>query len=143
MKRVLIICYYWPPSAGSGVQRWLKFTKYLPQYGWQPVVYTPENPDFSIKDESLLIDIPKEAEIIKTPIWEPYAIAKKFSGEKQLNRGVIGEGSSNTFRKRLMNWVRGNIFIPDPRIFWRKPFQAIACSHRSWISPTGTKAAPP
>jgi hypothetical protein len=61
VKRVLIITYYWPPSGGAGVQRWLKFSKYLPEFGWQPVIYTPENPDFSIKDESFLKDIPKRS----------------------------------------------------------------------------------
>ena len=65
MKRVLIITYYWPPVGGSGVQRWVKFAKYLPSEGWQPVIYTPENPDLSSIDESLLEDIPAEAEIIK------------------------------------------------------------------------------
>ena len=47
MKRVLIVTYYWPPSGGSGVQRWVKFAKYLPAAGWQPVVYTPENPELT------------------------------------------------------------------------------------------------
>ena len=67
-KRVLIITYYWPPTAGSGVQRWLKMSKYLPQYGWQPVIYTPENPEAGMTDESLLRDIAPEAEVIKRPI---------------------------------------------------------------------------
>ena len=62
-KRVLIITYYWPPTAGSGVQRWLKMSKYLPQYGWQPVIYTPSNPEAGMTDESLLKDICPEAEI--------------------------------------------------------------------------------
>ena len=48
MKRVLVITYYWPPSGGSGVQRWVKFAKYLPAEGWQPVIYTPENPEYMI-----------------------------------------------------------------------------------------------
>ena len=72
MKRVLVITYYWPPVGGSGVQRWVKFAKYLPSLGWQPVIYTPENPDMGSVDESLLADIPAEAEIIKRPIIEPY-----------------------------------------------------------------------
>ena len=69
MKKVLIISYYWPPSGGSGVQRWLKFTKYLPHYGWTPIIYTPENPYFEVKDTALLNDIPNEVEVWKTPIW--------------------------------------------------------------------------
>ena len=53
MKRVLIITYYWPPSGGSGVQRWLKMSKYLPEYGWQPVIYTTENAEYPIIDPTL------------------------------------------------------------------------------------------
>src|SRR5688572_9332906 len=63
-KRVLIIAYYWPPSVGSGVQRWLKFVKYLPLYGWKPYVFTPTIPSFEMKDESLKEDVPAEAEVI-------------------------------------------------------------------------------
>jgi hypothetical protein len=78
-KKVLIITYYWPPSGGSGVQRWLKFVKYLPKVGWEPYVFTPENPAFPIRDESLLKDVPPEAEVIHFPIWEPYGAFHKLS----------------------------------------------------------------
>ena len=71
MNRVLIITYYWPPTAGSGVQRWLKMSKYLPQYGWQPVIYTPENPEAGMTDESLLRDIAPEAEVIRKKVGNP------------------------------------------------------------------------
>ena len=74
MKRVLIITYYWPPSGGSGVQRWVKFAKYLPQNGWQPVVYTPENPELTTIDKTLGAEIPPEAEIVRRHITEPYGI---------------------------------------------------------------------
>ena len=80
MKRVLIITYYWPPSGGSGVQRWVKFSKYLPKNGWQPVIYTPENPDVPTHDESLLKDIAEDTEIIKRPILEPYSLYRKIMG---------------------------------------------------------------
>src|SRR4030095_1104259 len=85
-KKVLIIAYYWPPSGGSGVQRWLKFVKYLPGFGWTPYVFTPENPSFAVRDESLLKDVPPEAEVIKFPIWEPYGAFSRVSsavGEKK------------------------------------------------------------
>ena len=78
MKRVLIISYYWPPTGGSGVQRWVKFAKYLPAEGWQPVIYTPENPEQLAVDTTLEAEIPAEAEIIKTRITEPYELYKKF-----------------------------------------------------------------
>ena len=123
MKRALIITYYWPPVGGSGVQRWVKFAKYLPSEGWQPVIYTPENPDLSSIDESLLSDIPSEAEIIKRPIIEPYGNYRKLTGSKgqikiEANPGGGGKGS---FLKRLSMWVRGNLFMPDPRCLWIGP----------------------
>ena len=68
MKRVLVITYYWPPSGGSGVQRWVKFAKYLPSEGWQPVIYTPENPELIAVDKTLGSEIPPEAEIVRTKI---------------------------------------------------------------------------
>ena len=123
MKRVLVITYYWPPVGGSGVQRWVKFAKYLPSEGWQPVIYTPSNPDLGSVDESLLSDIPSEAEIIKRRIFEPYGIYRKLTGSKdqikvEANPGGGGKGS---FLKRLSMWVRGNLFMPDPRCLWIRP----------------------
>ena len=122
MKRLLIITYYWPPTGGSGVQRWVKFSKYLPQLGWQPVVYTPENPEQLARDESLLGDVPACAEVLKTRIVEPYEIYRRLTG------GKMGEGEVNpvnaqkkSFKKRLSLWVRGNCFVPDPRVGWVRP----------------------
>ena len=121
MKKVLIITYYWPPAGGSGVQRWLKFTKYLPKYNWQPIIYTPENPYFEVKDEDLLSNIPVEAEIWKTPIWEPYTLKDQLLGKenKTQSSGVVSNKKS--LKNRLLNWVRGNVFIPDPKVYWVKP----------------------
>jgi glycosyltransferase involved in cell wall biosynthesis len=121
MKKVLIITYYWPPAGGSGVQRWLKFTKYLPKYSWQPIIYTPENPYFEVKDQALLNDIPAEAKIWKSPIWEPYALKDKLfgKGSESQSAGVITNKKS--LKNKVLNWVRGNVFIPDPKIYWVKP----------------------
>ena len=121
MKKVLVITYYWPPAGGSGVQRWLKFTKYLPKYDWKPIVYTPENPYFEVQDESLLNDITSEVEIWKTPIWEPYTLKDKLfgKGESSQSAGVITNKKS--LKNKVLNWVRGNVFIPDPKINWVKP----------------------
>ena len=80
MRRVLVITYYWPPTGGSGVQRWLKFAKYLPSFDWQPVVYTPSNPEQLAVDESLLAEIADEVEVLKRPIREPYAIYHNLMG---------------------------------------------------------------
>ena len=89
MKRVLIISYYWPPAGGSGVQRWLKFAKYLPKNNWQPIIYTPDNPYFEIKDEKLLSDIPSEVEIWKTPIWHPYTLKDQLLGKEKKTQILI------------------------------------------------------
>ena len=69
MKKVLIITYYWPPSGGAGVQRWLKFVKYLRDFGWDPIVYVPENPEYPSEDFSFEKDIPENFQVIKTPFW--------------------------------------------------------------------------
>jgi len=121
MKKILIITYYWPPSGGSGVQRWLKFTKYLPKYNWKPFIYTPENPYFEVQDQALLNDIPDEAEVWKTPIWEPYALKDKLFGKASESQtaGIVTKKKS--LKNKVLNWVRGNIFIPDPKIYWVKP----------------------
>src|SRR5688572_15116035 len=124
-KNVLIIAYYWPPSGGSGVQRWLKFVKYLPHFGWEPFVFTPENPSFAIRDESLLKDVPVEAEIIRFPIWEPYESFSKLSGAmgKRKSSGPTDFVSTknNSLFQRISTFIRANFFIPDPRVFWVRP----------------------
>jgi len=127
-KRALIITYYWPPSGGSGVQRWLKFAKYLPQYGWEPVIYTPENPEANTVDAALLKDIAPDTEVIKTKIWEPYSFYKAlFGGKKNTSEGgkhikanIIGS-ENKSFTHKLSLFVRGNFFIPDPRCWWIRP----------------------
>ncbi len=108
------------------MQRWVKFAKYLPSFGWQPVVYTPLNPDLLARDESLLSDVPHQAEIIKTKIIEPYAIYRFLLGRKAGSQGGSNEvnpvnSQSKTFAQRAMMAIRGNLFIPDPRCLWIKP----------------------
>ncbi|UJP63751.1 glycosyltransferase family 4 protein [Mongoliitalea daihaiensis] len=120
-KRVLIITYYWPPSAGSGVQRWLKFAKYLPEFGWEPVIFTPENPAFELQDHSLAKEIDPSLEVIKFPIWEPYGIFKKLKGQQVGDPSKILEKKKPSFFERLSIWLRANVLIPDPRVFWVNP----------------------
>ena len=84
-KKLLIITYYWPPAGGPGVQRWLKFVKYLPEFNIQPVVYVPENPSYPIIDDDLLSEISSQAIVIKKPIFEPYGLAALFSKNKTLS----------------------------------------------------------
>lgn len=124
MKKVLIITYYWPPSGGAGVQRWLKFVKYLREFGWEPVVYTPENPEPPDFDETLLADVPENLTVIKRPVWEPYSFYKRFTGQKKTSRishGFLKEDKKQGFAEKIAVWIRGNFFIPDARCFWIRP----------------------
>lgn len=120
MKRVLIIVYYWPPTGGSGVQRWVKFAKHLRSFGWEPVIFTPENPFVNERDESLLKDIPADIEVIKHPVLE---VSKYFGAAP--TAPVSGVQAKPSFlaniKKTIGNYVRGNFFIPDPRILWVRP----------------------
>ncbi|MBO4455956.1 MAG: glycosyltransferase [Bacteroidales bacterium] len=122
MKRLLIISYYWPPTGGSGVQRWVKFTKYLSRMGWHCIVYTPSNPEQLARDESLLTEVSPDVEVIKRPIMEPYALYRKFFKASSKGAGVNQlNGQKKTFTQRLAVMARGNLFVPDPRVSWVKP----------------------
>lgn len=121
-KKVLIVTYYWPPAGGPGVQRWLKFAKYLPEFGWEPIIYTPENPSYPLVDETLVKEVPKNLKIVKTNIWEPYQIAEKFSkSNKKFKGGQFDVGKNQSIVSKLSIFIRGNFFIPDARKFWVKP----------------------
>jgi glycosyltransferase involved in cell wall biosynthesis len=123
MKKVIIITYYWPPMGGGGVQRWLKTTKYLREYGWEPIIFTTQNGEASVVDESALKQIPDGIEILKVPIWEPFSLYKKLTGKKKgekLTPGTVSEKKAS-FTQKLSGWIRGNLFIPDARMFWIKP----------------------
>jgi glycosyltransferase involved in cell wall biosynthesis len=123
-KKVLIVTYYWPPSGGSGVQRWLKTSRYLGKFGWMPFVYTPENPEFGVKDESLCEDISADIKVIKKKIFEPIRIFNslfQLTGKKvPEQKDLLAQRNHSTFRK-ITTWMRGNLFLPDPRILWVRP----------------------
>lgn len=123
MKKVLIITYYWPPAGGPGVQRWLKFAKYLPEFGIEPVIYTPRNPHYPLKDASLEAEIPSETKVIKNDIFEPYSFAEIFSKKDttMISSGIIPGEQKQGFLQKLLLFIRGNFFIPDARKFWIKP----------------------
>ena len=124
MKKVLILTYYWPPSGGAGVQRWLKFVKYMREFGFEPVVYTAENGEMPVIDDSLAKDIPQGMAILKTPIWEPYTFYKRFIGRKKedkINASFLNENKKAGITEKISVWIRGNFFIPDARKFWIKP----------------------
>ena len=91
-NRVLIITYYWPPAGGPGVQRWLKFVKYLPEFGIEPIVFAPSNPDYPIIDKGLEHEIQENLKFYKLPIWEPYRYANLFGSKSKANtrRSPVG-----------------------------------------------------
>lgn len=122
-KKILIITYYWPPAGGPGVQRWLKFVKYLPDFGIQPIVYIPENPTYPIVDENLVKEVSDKAIILKQKIFEPYQLASFLSKNKtkKISSGIIPNQKKQSFLDKTFLWIRGNLFIPDARVFWVKP----------------------
>ncbi|KPK81466.1 MAG: glycosyl transferase family 1 [Bacteroides sp. SM23_62_1] len=123
-KKALIITYYWPPSGGSAVQRWVKFVKYLKDFNWEPVVYTPSNPHYPVMDSSFTNDIPGDIIILRNKIWEPYKLFKWFTGRgknENLITGFTYETKKSRFRDAISNWLRSNFFIPDARKFWIRP----------------------
>lgn len=119
-KKVLLISYYWPPSGGGGVQRWAKMSKYFSDFGWTPIVFVPENPEYPIIDESFNDDV-KHIETIKGKIIEPSRILRKFGAKETaaLNAGFVSKKRS-LFQK-LAIAIRSNLFIPDARKWWIKP----------------------
>lgn len=126
--RVLIITYYWPPAGGPGVQRWLKMTKYLPENGWDPVVLTPENPEYPAIDAELLREVDPNMHVEYVPVWEPYSLYQRIlGGQSKKKSGKADKAAYFTsdkapgIREILARWIRGNFFIPDARIFWVKP----------------------
>ena len=119
-KKVLIITYYWPPSRGSGVQRWLKFSKYLRDFNIEPVIYTVDNPSYPINDTSLESEIPLGLEVLKQPIFEPNSLLSIFgNNKKKESAGFLNPNP--TLLGRFFQYVRANYFIPDARKFWIKP----------------------
>jgi len=122
-KKILIITYYWPPAGGPGVQRWLKFVKYLPDFDIQPIVFIPENPTYPIVDDKLIAEVSDKAIIVKHKIFEPYQLASFLSKNKtkKISSGIIPNKKKQSFLDKTFLWIRGNLFIPDARVFWVKP----------------------
>ena len=121
MKRVLVIAYYWPPSGGSGVQRWVKFCKYLPAEGWEPVVFAPENADYPSLDPTLEAEVPASVEVLRGHIWEPYAAYRRLLGKGASTQVTEISSGHKTWKQKLSLWIRGNLFVPDPRVGWVRP----------------------
>ncbi|MEX2402292.1 MAG: glycosyltransferase [Rhodothermales bacterium] len=127
MKQLLFISYYFPPSGGPGVQRSLKFVKYLADFGWNPTVVTvrPEHASYPDLDPALMRDVPPSTRVERTYAWDPYAMYANVLGRSKqdvVSVGFLGEAETN-FRQRIARWVRANVFLPDARVGW-VPFAA-------------------
>ena len=122
MKKVFIITYYWPPAGGPGVQRVLKFVKYLPKLGWEPMVLTVANGEYPAIDKSLKKNIPPETKVFKTKSWEPNSLYKKFLGMKQNEKipTAVLVNDNPSFKKKFASWIRLNLFVPDAKIGWKR-----------------------
>ena len=125
-RSLLIISYYWPPAGGPGVQRWLKFTTYLQQMGYDINVIIPENPDYPVLDKSLLSEVPRGLNIMDVPIFEPSRLLSSLSRKrtKNLQRGIIKKKQS--LIERWIIWARGNLFVPDARVGWKRQVVKVA-----------------
>jgi len=114
MNKVLIITYYWPPKTSPGVFRWFYFSRYLPIYGYKPIVFTPL---FStINNSNNYFD--NKVDLIKREIFDPSDILSSYF-KTNINKGILS--SSNSIFSNFLNWIRINFFIPDSRIFWVNP----------------------
>ena len=121
-KKVLVITYYWPPAAGPGVQRFLKFCKYLPEFGWDPVVLTVQAGSYSSKDASLDEDVIAGLPVYKTKTFEPFTVYNKLRGIKgnTVPVSLMGIKEDKRLIQRLSLYVRANFFIPDARKGWKR-----------------------
>ncbi len=122
-KKVLILCYYWPPAGGPGVQRWLKFVKYLPDFDIEPIVYVPDGANYPLIDTKLEMEVDPAVTILRHKIKEPYSLAKKIGGQRAqtMSSGMIPQERNQSKWDKLLLWIRGNMFIPDARVGWVKP----------------------
>ncbi|HET6244035.1 MAG: glycosyltransferase family 4 protein [Bacteroidetes bacterium] len=122
MKKVLVITYYWPPSGGAGVQRWLKFVKYLPEFQIEPIVLTVDENEasYALVDHKLTQEISPSLRIVKTKTFEPFEIYKKISGKKEIPFGGFANEGKAGFKSNFFRFIRGNLFIPDARRGWNK-----------------------
>ena len=129
MNKILIITYYWVPSGGSGVQRWLKFAKYLPQFGWEPIVLTVDADKASYPqiDHTLEKDIPHSVHIERTNTCEILNVYKKVSPEKEIPFGGFTDEKPPSLFQKTSRFIRGNFFLPDPRKGWNKYAYKRAC----------------
>jgi len=127
MPKVLILTYYWPPGSGAGVQRWLKFSKYLPQFGWEPVILTI-SPDYAVYpaiDYSLNNEVPENLVVFRTKARDYFRLYKK--DKSKIPSSGFASDEEKGFKSLITRFIRGNFFIPDPRRGWNKYAFSKAC----------------
>ncbi len=120
MKTVLIITYYWPPSGGGGVQRWVKFVKYLQEFGIKPIILTVDSryASYAVIDKSLLSELPENIQVTTTKSSEPFNLYKKFTSKKEIPFGGFANEANPGLAQKISRFIRGNFFIPDARVGW-------------------------
>lgn len=119
---MLLVTYYWPPSGGVAVQRWLKMSRHFKTSEVDLTIYTPDLKSFPGYDDALLNEIPEGVKVIKTPILEPHDLFKRWmKSEVNTYNPLISEGKSDSWKKKVGYFIRGNFFIPDARCLWIKP----------------------
>lgn len=126
MNKVLIITYYWPPSGGAGVQRWLKFSKYLPEFGWEPYILTvdPDYAAYPVTDNSRNNDLSDKIKVFRTTAINYFSVYSK----NKIPSAGFANNVDDSFKGKMMRFIRGNFFIPDPRRGWNKFAFRKACS---------------
>lgn len=127
MNKVLIVTYYWPPSGGAGVQRWLKFSKYLPESGWEPVILTidPAYAAYPVTDFSLKEDLPASVKVHSTPAINYFGIYR--NDKSKIPSAGFANSIDNSIKGKILRFIRGNFFLPDPRKGWNKYAFKEAC----------------
>ena len=120
MKKILVITYYWPPSGGAGVQRSLKFVKYLPAFGIEPIVITvdPNQATYPILDETLLKEVKEDVRVISTRSFEPLKILSALKGKETIPHGGFANNNKESITQKTLRFIRGNFFLPDARLGW-------------------------
>ncbi|HTL80339.1 MAG TPA: glycosyltransferase family 4 protein [Bacteroidia bacterium] len=124
MKRLLIVTYYWPPSGGAGVQRWVKLSRYFAEKGVEVHVVTvdPGKGSYALMDPTLQNDVHPSVKVHRTDTFEPFGIYKAITGKKQIPFGGFANEDKEKikFSQKFTRFVRGNMFLPDARVGWNK-----------------------
>jgi glycosyltransferase involved in cell wall biosynthesis len=113
MRRVLLISFDFPPRGATGVLRITKFARYLPDFGWQPVVFTAAG-DSVVRDEALLGELPSDLEVIR--VADPLTRLRRGGGTQQ----PFSQVSAAARPRKPAAWRHGarRLLVPDPQITW-------------------------